>query len=164
MDVTIYGRPNSSSFVHNGKKVKLASLRPAPPPETKQTEASSSKVLTLISPKIIDKEIAKGSTIVVLIAREVTDDSQEQIPPIAVLILKKFVNALLEKLLDSLPPMCDIQHAIDFVLVSTLPNLSHYRMNHACYVEHKRQVDELLSKGLIKKSLESMRCVGIINP
>ena len=61
-DVTIYECPNSCSFVHEGKKIKLAPLRPTlPTPETKQTEASSSKkALTLISPKLIDKEIARG--------------------------------------------------------------------------------------------------------
>ena len=106
-DVTIYGRPNSCSFVHDGK-VKLAPVRPAPPPETKQTNVSSSKnALTLISPKIIDKEIAKGS-IVILVARKVIDDSQEQIPTTVVLILKKFDHIFSEKLMDNLPPMRDI--------------------------------------------------------
>ena len=51
-------------------------------PETKQIEASSNKkVLTLISPKLIDKEIAKGSTVVALVDREITNESQEQIFP-----------------------------------------------------------------------------------
>jgi len=73
-DVTIYGCPNSCSFVHEGKKIKLALLRPTQPtPETKQTEASSSKkTLTLISPKLMDKEIAKKSIVVLLVAREIT--------------------------------------------------------------------------------------------
>jgi len=89
-DVTIYGRPNSCSFVHDGK-VKLAPVRPAPPPETKQTNVSSSKnALTLISPKIIDKKIAKGYTIVVLV-KKVTDYSQEQMPPTSVLILRNLL-------------------------------------------------------------------------
>jgi len=84
-------RPNFYLFVHNKERVKLASLRPVPLPQTKQTDASSSKkASTLISSKVIDKKIAKRSTIIVLIAMEVTDDSQEQISPIAVLILKEF--------------------------------------------------------------------------
>jgi len=43
LDVIIYGRWNSCSFVYEEKKVKLAPLWPAPPPETKQADASSSK-------------------------------------------------------------------------------------------------------------------------
>jgi len=61
-----------------------------------------------MSPKTIDKKIIKGSTIVALVAREVTNDSQKQIPLIAVPILKKFLNVFLEKFPDNLPPMCDI--------------------------------------------------------
>ena len=78
-DVTIYGRSNSCLFVHEGKKIKLAPLRPTQPtPATKQTEASSSKkALTLISPKLIDKKLAKGSTVIALVASEVNDDSAE---------------------------------------------------------------------------------------
>jgi len=56
----------------------LTPLRPSSPPATKQTEASNNKkALTLIKLKLIDKEIAKRSIIVALVAREVTDDSQE---------------------------------------------------------------------------------------
>jgi len=137
-------------------------LRLIPAPETKQTDATSSKKpLTLISPKIIDKKIAKGSTIVVLIAKEVTDDSQEQIPFTIVPILKEFVDVFSEELSDSLPPMRDIQHAIDFVPGSTLPNLPHNRMNPIEHAELKRQIDELLSKRFIKESL-SPCATGIV--
>ena len=128
----------------NERNVKIAPLRPTPPPETKLTDASNSKrSLTLISPKIIDKELDKESTVVFLVIREVTDDSQEQIPPTAVPILKKFVAIFSEKLSDNLSLMCDIQYAIDFVPGSTLPNLPHYRMNLIEHAELKRQVDEL---------------------
>ena len=143
-DVTIYGRPNSCSFVHEGKKIKFAPLWLTQPTlETKQTEASSNKkTLTLISLKLIDKEIAKGFTIIALIAREFNDDSLEQISPAAIPLLKEFVDIFSEKPPDSLLPMRDIQHAIDLVLESSLSNLLHYRMNPA---EHTKLKDELTS-------------------
>jgi len=53
-------------------------------------------VLNLLNLKIIDKEIAKEFMIV--FAREVNDDSQEQIHPIAVPILKEFTDVFPEKL------------------------------------------------------------------
>ena len=93
-----------------------------PSAEAKQTDASSSKkTLNLIIPKTIDKEIVKGSMIVILVAKEVTDDSLEQILPTVVPILKEFTDVFLEELPDSLPPMRDIQHAINFVTGSALP-------------------------------------------
>ena len=65
----------------------------APLPETKQTEASSSKkALMLISPKLIDKETAKVSAVIALIARETNDDSPEQISPVAIPLLKEFAD------------------------------------------------------------------------
>ena len=74
-DVTIYGYPNSCSFVYE-KKITLAPLRPSSPLATKKAEASSrKKALTPISSKLIGKEIVKRSTVVVLVVREVTDDS-----------------------------------------------------------------------------------------
>jgi len=69
-----------------------------------------------------------------------------------------------KELSDSLPPMRDIQHAIDFVPRSTLPNLPHYKMKPTEHVELKKQVDELLNKGFIKKKSESIWYADIINP
>jgi len=75
LDVTVLGCSNSCLFVHNGKKVKLATIWPTPLPETKWTDASSNKkALSLISAKALDTKIAKGSMIVVLIVREIIDD------------------------------------------------------------------------------------------
>jgi len=118
----------------------------------------------LISLKLIDKEIAKGSTVVALVTREVADNSQKQIPSVASPILKKFVNALPEELPNSLPPMRDIQHAIDLALGSSLPNLSHYRMHSAEHIELKRQVDEFLYKEFIKKSLSLCVVLALLAP
>jgi len=78
--------------------------------------------------------------------------------------LKEFADVFTQELLDSLPPLRDIQYAIDLVPGSSLPNLPHYRMNPTEHAELKRQVDELLSKGFLKESLESVRCAGIANP
>ena len=61
--------------------------------------------------------------------------------------IKKFVDVFSEKLPDNLPPICGIQHAIDFIPGVARPNLPHYIMNPSEQAELKSQVDELLSKG-----------------
>ena len=68
-------------------------------------------------------------------------------------IISGFSDIMLVELPDEFPPMCDIQHAIDFVPGSSLPNLSHYRMNPTKHAELRRQVNELLQKGFIRESL-----------
>ena len=63
LDVTVYGRSNFCSFVHDRKKVKLTPMRHIPLSDTKRHDASSSKkVLNLISLKSVDKESKKPFT------------------------------------------------------------------------------------------------------
>lgn len=48
---------------------------------------------------------------------------------------------------DELPPLYNIEHAIDLVLESQLSNLPIYYMNAREHIELKSQVDKLLLKG-----------------
>jgi len=68
-------------------------------------------------------------------------------------VIKEFSDIFSEDLLNKLPPMRDIQHAIDLVPESNMSNLSHYRMNPTEYAELKRQVDELVDKGFFRESM-----------
>ena len=52
-----------------------------------------------------------------------------EIPEAIQPLIKEFEELFLEELLVGLPPICNIQHCIDLAPGTSLPNLSHYRMN-----------------------------------
>jgi hypothetical protein len=60
-----------------------------------------------------------------------------------------------DELPHSLPPMRSVSHHIDLILGASLPNKSTYRLTPQENEEVKRQVQELLDKGLVKESLSS---------
>ena len=68
------------------------------------------------------------------------------------LILEEFADIVLEELLFGLPPIRDIQHLIDLILGLDLLNKPPYRTSLNENEELKRQVDDLLDKGLIRES------------
>ena len=60
-------------------------------------------------------------------------------------ILNDFSNLWPTELLNQLPLMHDIQHAIDLIPVASLPNLPAYIINPTEHAKLKRRVDELLT-------------------
>jgi len=97
LDVTIYGRTNQCSFVHNDKKVKLMPKQSKPPTQEKKINKGKGKVdaltpgkksdkgkdkmvMNLISHDQIEKSLNEGSTCYTLVARETEPKIEVQIP------------------------------------------------------------------------------------
>ena len=60
---------------------------------------------------------------------------------------------MVDYLCNELPPIMDISHMVDFILGSSLPNKVAYRLTPQENEEVRRQVQGLLDKGLVHKSL-----------
>jgi hypothetical protein len=71
-------------------------------------------------------------------------------------LLEEFADIIVDELPHSLPPMRSVSHHIDLIPGASLPNKAAYRLTPQENEEVKNQVQDLLDKGLVRESLESM--------
>ena len=142
----------------------LNPLKPKPIDMIKQKEAPKAKGLNIINLKAFERVAVQESVVFALVARELHGEAHEEQPEEVKSVLQEFKDVFPEELLDHLPPMRDIQHAIDFVLEATLPNLPHYRMNPTEHAELQRQVKELLRKGFVRESMSPCAVPALLTP
>lgn len=79
-------------------------------------------------------------------------------------LLKEFKDVVPDEIPFGLPLVRDIQHRIDLIHGSILPNKAAYRMSPKEHEELQRQVDELLKKGLIRESLSPCAIPALLVP
>ena len=152
------GFKNTYTFRKDGHKIVLAPLKPTIAPASKPAEQNS-----LLSKSEMEKEIRAGSDVMAFVAIEEIE-SEKEIPKEVEPILAEFVDVVPEEIPHGLPPMRDIQHQIDLVPGSVLPNKPAYRMSPKEHEELTRQVDELLNKGLIRESKSPLAVPALLVP
>nr|GEX11547.1 hypothetical protein [Tanacetum cinerariifolium] len=100
-----------------------------------------------------EDELEMGDDDFVLIEKEVAPNSKisEAMFP----LLEEFSDVFPDELPDALSPLCDIQHHIDLEHSSQFPNMSHYRLCPGEHEELRRQVEEFISNGHIRKIMST---------
>eukprot|EP00253_Pinus_taeda_P023428 PITA_23428 len=78
--------------------------------------------------------------------------------------LLEFSDNVVDDLLDKLPPKRSINHHIYFIPRDSLPNKAAYRMSPKDNEEIRKQVQELLEKGLIRESLSPCAVPPVLAP
>ncbi|KAK8947266.1 hypothetical protein KSP39_PZI006860 [Platanthera zijinensis] len=167
-DVTHYGRANTYEFKFNGRVIVL---KPSPPkdPSTPSKDTVipvEKRALGLIGRKELTRATFMDGVLYALVCLHVKADtaSSECLPPALRSLLEEFVDVYPDELPSGLPPMRDIQHAIDFVPGSSLPNLPHYRLNPSAHSELQNQISDLLSKGFIRHSMSPCAVPALLAP
>eukprot|EP00253_Pinus_taeda_P032747 PITA_32747 len=79
-------------------------------------------------------------------------------------MLEEFTDIVVDDLPDKLPPKMSISHHIDFIPGASLPNKAAYRMSPKDNEEIRKQVQELLDKGLMRESLSPCAVLTVLAP
>jgi hypothetical protein len=79
-------------------------------------------------------------------------------------VLQEFDDVFLEEVPVGVPPLCGIEHRIDLILGTTLPNCAPYMTNPNETKEIQKQVQELLQKWYIRVSLSPCDVPVILVP
>jgi hypothetical protein len=130
------GFKNTYSFEKDGTKITLAPLRMLHTPKPSKGEGSN--LLSICEVERALTDCGKGYALVVVEKKDPIE-----IPLILQPLVEKFPDVVPEELPPGLPPMRDIQHHIDLVPGSILPNKAAYRMNPREHEELQRQVFEV---------------------
>jgi hypothetical protein len=117
---------------------------------------------TLLAKREFIREMLDANQVYLLYGKEC---SPMKIVPEAITgLLKKFADVFPKDLPEELPPLRDIQHQIDLMPGSSLPNRPHYRMCPKEHEELRRQMEGLLAKGHIRESLSSCVVPALLTP
>ena len=76
----------------------------------------------------------------------------------------EFADIIVDELPHSLPPVRSVSHHIDLIPGASLPNKAAYRLTPQEKEEVKRQVQDLLDKGLVRESLSLCVVSTTISP
>jgi hypothetical protein len=153
------GRKNTYSLNIKGKKIVLAPRRDGANP------APVADNTNLLSMSRFLVEVEREDRIYALLpcGNSAVDETPE-LPPEVQQMLAEISDLMLEDFLPGLPPMRDIQHQIDLIPGSILPNRPAYRLSPKEAEELERQVVELLERGYIRESMSPCAVPALLVP
>lgn len=151
-DITYRGRDNVIMFTWGNHKIAMAPVKDFC--NTAKEKKSSFLVMTH-DDKELDGDVQEARCFYPLVVKGLLSAvTEETSTPREVLeILDDFKELIAEELPNDLPPMRDIQHHIDLIPGSSLPNLPHYRMSPKENEILREQIEDLLRKGFIRESM-----------
>jgi hypothetical protein len=156
------GRMNTYTLEKDGKIHRLLPIK------DKEVKPEVSKTILLMSGKELLTEMEKKEDPQFFVVRKprivLTSTRVDDLPVEIQELLEDFVDIIVEELPHLLPPMRSVSHHIDLIPGVSFPNKAVYRLTPQENEEVKRQVQELLDKGLVRESLSPCAVPTLLSP
>jgi hypothetical protein len=156
------GRKNTYTLEKNGRTHMLLPIK------DKEVTTEVSNTVLLMSGKELLKEIKKKEETQFIMVRKpqivLTSTRVDDLPEEIQKLLEEFVDIVMDELPCSLPPIRSISHHIDLIPGASLPNKAAYRLTPQENEEVKRQVQDLMDKGLVRESLSPCVVPTVLSP
>jgi hypothetical protein len=145
------GRKNTYTLEKNGRTHMLL------PIEDKKVKTETRNTILLMSGMELLDEVKKYQEMQFVVVRKprviLTSTSIDDLPEEIQELLENFVDIVVDDFPCSLFPIRSISHHIDLIPGASLPNKVVYRLTSQENEEVKKQVQDLMDKGLIRESL-----------
>jgi hypothetical protein len=144
------GRMNTYTLEKNGRTHMLLPIK------DKEVKPEVSNTILLMSGKQLLTEVKKKEDPQFFVVRKLkivlTSTRVDDLPKEIQELLEEFADIVVDELPCSLPPIRSVSHHIDLIPEASFPNKSAYRLTSQENEEVKRQVQDLLYKGLVRES------------
>ncbi|XP_074299792.1 uncharacterized protein LOC141630959 [Silene latifolia] len=147
-DVLHRGRSNEHELKDKGKRIVLKPMSPQAVHALGSKPKAKSHAAMLIGERYVERAIDHGEQVYLLVAKENSSANvvlQEHSPIDD--LLEEFGDVFPDELLAGLPPIRGIEHQIDLIPGSSLPNKAAYRCNPEERKELQKKIDELMTRG-----------------
>jgi hypothetical protein len=155
-------RMNTYTLEKDGRTHRLLPIK------DKEVKPEVSNTILLMSGKELLTEMEKKEDPQFFMVRKpriiLTSTRVEDLPYEIQELLEEFTDIIMDELSHSFPPMWSVSHHIDLILGASFPNKAAYRLMPRENDEVKRQVQELLDKGLVRESLSPCVVPTVLSP
>ncbi|XP_059067545.1 uncharacterized protein LOC131858349 [Cryptomeria japonica] len=163
------GKTNVFNITKNGENFVMTPL-----PDVTNDSAVSNNIMVVKEKEFLEglKEENPPCFAVVIRPKETNHEGRElsleakesTCPKVVIDLLNKYDGIIADSTNESLPPKRSISHCIDLILGATLPNKAAYKLTLEQNAEVARQIQELLDKGYIRKSISPCAVPAVLAP
>jgi hypothetical protein len=156
------GRMKTYTLEKDGRTHRLLPIK------DKEVNPEVNNTILLMSGKELLTEMEKNEDPQFFVVRKLriflTSTRVDDLPDEIQELLGEFADIIMDELPRSLPPMWSVSHHIDLIPRASLPNKAAYRLTPQENKEVKRQVHDLLDKGLVRESLSPCVVPTVLSP